>query len=122
MRLPSVANTTDVNDLASVISPGAPPGRPGWTGSARATPIPLPTLMENIKKILTLIKEEVHEADRKAEHACIQSKYSIQDYWMCVEFKFQRLHDRIAKEHGLPRLEEMSYRRKLNEFRKSLKE
>jgi len=121
MRLPSVANTTDVNDLASVISPGAPPDGPDGR-AVLATPIPLPTLMENIKKILTLIKEEVHEADRKAEHACIQSKYSIQDYWMCVEFKFQRLHDRIAKEHGLPRLEEMSYRRKLNEFRKSLKE
>jgi len=78
--------------------------------------------MEKIKKILLMIEEEVREADEKAERACRQSKYSIQDYWMCVEFKFQRLHDRIAREHGLPRLEEMPYRRKLNEFRKSLKE
>ena len=78
--------------------------------------------MEKIKKILSLIADEVREADRKAEEACLRSKYSVQDYWMCVEFKFQRLHDRIARDHGFPRLEEMSYRRKLNEFRKSLKE
>lgn len=76
--------------------------------------------MEDIKKILALIESEVREADEKAEKACKQSKYSIQDYWMCVEFKFQRLYDKIAKEHGLPRLEAMSYREKLNEFRKSL--
>ena len=76
--------------------------------------------MQPVKKILTLIAEEAREADRKAERACSQSKYSIQDYWMCVEFKFQRLHDKIAREYSLPPLEEQPYRKRLNEFRKSL--
>ena len=82
----------------------------------------MPNTQDPVQKILFLIAEEAREADRKAERACSQSKYSIQDYWMCVEFKFQRLHDQIAREYGVPLLEEMPYRKKLNEFRKSLKD
>ena len=67
-----------------------------------------------------MIEEEVRSADQKAEQACRQSKYSIQDYWMCVEFKFQRLHDQIAKEYGFNKLDVMPYRSKLNNFRRSL--
>jgi uncharacterized protein YydD (DUF2326 family) len=73
-----------------------------------------------IKQILDLIENEIVEADKKAERACQQSKYSIQDYWMCVEFKFQRLYDCIAKKYQFPKMREMPYRRKLNDFRKSL--
>ena len=41
MCLPSVANTTDVNDLASVILPGAPPDGPD--GRAVLEPPPSPS-------------------------------------------------------------------------------
>ena len=72
------------------------------------------------KWILDLLKEEIRKADVNAEKATRQSKYSIQDYWMCLEFKLQRIHDQIAKEGGFDRVPEMPYRKKLNEFRKSL--
>jgi hypothetical protein len=74
----------------------------------------------SIKWILDLLKEEIRKADVNAEKATRQSKYSIQDYWMCLEFKLQRIHDQIAKEGGFDRVPEMPYRKKLNEFRKSL--
>ena len=72
------------------------------------------------KRVLDLLKEEIRAADANAEKATRQSKYSIQDYWMCLEFKLQRIHDQIAKECGFERVPEMPYRKKLNEFRKSL--
>ena len=77
-------------------------------------------MSEEVEKILDHIKQEIKEADRKAEEACKKSKYSIQDYWMCVEFKFQGLHDLVAKEFGYPKAEIMPYRKKLNDFRKTL--
>jgi hypothetical protein len=76
-----------------------------------------------VLRILARIEEEASACDAKAEQACIKSKYSIQDYWMCVEFKFQQLHDDLAREHGLPRrCRTFAFRKRLNEFRKSTKE
>ena len=79
-------------------------------------------LSSEVSKILDLLKDEIRQADEKAETACKQSKYSIQDYWMCLEFKLQRIHDQIAKEHGYERVPDMPFRIKLNQFRRSLME
>ena len=49
MRLPSVANTTDVNDLASVISPGAPPDGPDGRAVLEPPPSPSQPYSKNIK-------------------------------------------------------------------------
>ena len=70
---------------------------------------------------LATMREEAINADAMALLACERSKYSVQDYWMCVEFVLQRLHDRIAREHGLSaRCPIGPFRAKLNEFRKSV--
>ena len=89
-----------------------PPSGSRWTGRAGATPIPLPKLMEKIKKILSLIADEVRDAERKAEEAYSRSDSDFV-LFMLYGVKFQRLHDEIAREHGLPRLED--------EFRRWLK-
>ena len=89
-------------------------------GEMEVEPLSDDGLSDPVKDILELLKDEIREVDGKAEMACKQSKYSIQDYWMCLEFKLQRIHDQIAKKYNFDRLEEMPFREKLNEFRKSL--
>ena len=54
-----------------------------------------------IEQILSTIRDEAYQADLRAAEACKRSKYSIQDYHICVEFYLQKLHDRLAKEAGL---------------------
>lgn len=74
----------------------------------------------DITKILSIIRSEAEDCDKKAEEACKKSKYSIQDYWMCVEYRLQRLHDRIAKESGQDiRCPHYPFRVRLAEFRKA---
>ncbi len=55
-----------------------------------------------IEKVLEIIRDEALLADNRAADACSRSKYSIQDYFMCIEFYLQNLHDRLARESGLP--------------------
>ena len=74
-----------------------------------------------VGRILDRIEEEAAACDAKAEQACVRSKYSVQDYWMCVEFKFQRLHDELASELGLTRrCRTFAFWKRLNEFRRSV--
>jgi hypothetical protein len=76
---------------------------------------------EILQKILEIIEDEAREADIKAAEACKRSKYSAQDYWMCIEFKMQRLHDKIAKEFGInKRCPHFPFRKKLLAFKKYL--
>lgn len=55
----------------------------------------------SLDEILAIIRDEALLADNRAADACSRSKYSIQDYFMCIEFYLQNLHDRIAREAGL---------------------
>ena len=72
------------------------------------------------QEVFDLVVEEAREADERALLACQRSKYSIQDYWMCVEMRMANLANRIARKHYLPvRCPIFSYRMALNEFRKS---
>lgn len=74
-----------------------------------------------IADILDIIQDEAREADRRAEHACSRSKYSVQDYHMCTEFYLSDLHDRIAREAGLQRrCPVFPFRTKLAKFRSSI--
>ena len=74
-----------------------------------------------IREILAIIADEARMADERAENACKRSKYSVQDYHMCVEFALARLHDRIAQDAGLDvRCEIFPFRVKLSSFRKGL--
>jgi len=74
-----------------------------------------------IDKILDRIEAHALKAGAKAREACIKSKYSIQDYWMCIEFSFSRLHDDIARENGLSRRCKQSvFRKAVAEFRRSI--
>lgn len=76
----------------------------------------------DIEEILDEIQSAALEAGRKAEEACVKSKYSVQDYWMCLEFWTQRLHDRIAKRHGLRRrCQQSEFRKALLAFKRSRK-
>jgi len=76
-----------------------------------------------IRSILDRIEEEARLCDTKAERACARSKYSIQDYWVCLEFQMQRLHDTIARDLGLSRrCPHFSFRKRLAEFKQSLRE
>ena len=79
-------------------------------------------MSSEVFKILVSLKDDRSQADEEAEAACKQSRYSIQDDWMCLEFKLQRIHDQIAKEHGYERVPDMPFRIKLNQFRRSLME
>ena len=73
------------------------------------------------REILAIIADEAKLADERAENACKRSKYSVQDYHMCVEFTLQQLHDRIATEAGIEvRCEIFPFRRKLSSFRREL--
>ena len=54
-----------------------------------------------IEKVLETIRDEALLADTRAADACSRSKYSIQDYFICIEFYLQNLHDRLAREAGL---------------------
>ena len=72
-----------------------------------------------INTILDMIQEHAKRADERAAAACMKSKYSIQDYHMCTQFAMQRLHDDIARQHGLERrCPVFPFRRRLNEFRR----
>jgi hypothetical protein len=55
-----------------------------------------------VAEVLAIISDEAMKADKKAEEACIKSKYSVQDYWMCLQFNLSSLHDRIARAAKLP--------------------
>jgi hypothetical protein len=77
--------------------------------------------MEVVEDVLQMIANEAQDADQKAAHACMKSKYSTQDYYLCLEFYLARLHDRIAKEYGIQkRCEIFPFRKKLNNFRRGL--
>lgn len=56
-----------------------------------------------LDQILDIIQDEARQADDRASEACMRSKYSIQDYHICIEFYLQNLHDRLARESGLSR-------------------
>lgn len=56
-----------------------------------------------LNQILDTIQDEARQADERAAEACARSKYSMQDYHICVEFYLQKLHDRLAREAGLER-------------------
>lgn len=74
-----------------------------------------------IREVLAIIADEARLADERAENACKRSKYSVQDYHMCVEFSLQQLHDRIARESGLDvRCEIFPFRARLSAFRRDL--
>lgn len=78
-------------------------------------------MSEGINRVLETLKDAALEADAKAADACMRSKYSIQDYWMCLEFWTQRLHDRIAKEHGLDaRCPHGPFRQQLHGFKRAV--
>lgn len=73
----------------------------------------------DIDELLDIIQRHAEDADRRAEDACKRSKYSIQDYFMCVEFKMQQLHDDIARRAGSSRrCPTFPFRARLNEFRR----
>lgn len=55
----------------------------------------------SIEEILKIIRDEALRADNRAAEACARSKYSMQDYHICIEFYLQNLHDRLAREAGL---------------------
>lgn len=75
----------------------------------------------NIDHTLDIIEDEARQADEKAAEACQKSKYSTSDYWICLEFALQRLHDRIAAEAGSSRrCPHFPYRLRLAEFRRSV--
>jgi len=78
--------------------------------------------MENlILDILNEIEAEALEADQKAMEAYRKSKYSIQDYWLCIEFKMQTLYTRIAKKNNLEvRCKKGEFQEKVSEFRRGL--
>ena len=74
-----------------------------------------------ISSILTELRQAARHADRKAALACAKSKYSVQDFWMCMEFWTQRLHDRIAKKVGLKLIcPHYPFRQQLTRFKKGL--
>ena len=54
-----------------------------------------------VDDILAMIRDEAMMADRRAEEACMRSKYSVQDYWICIEMRMASLHDRIARAAGV---------------------
>ena len=71
--------------------------------------------------VLDIIESHALEAGAKAEECCSRSKYSIQDYWMCIEFSFARLHDSIAREAGISRrCKHSSFRQAVASFRSAV--
>jgi hypothetical protein len=79
--------------------------------------------MSQIEEILTTICDEAKQADERAAEACKRSKYSMQDYHICVEFYLQNLHDRLARESGLSlRCPIYPMRQKIADLRRSLSE
>lgn len=81
---------------------------------------PCPFCGDVVKEVFDLIVEAAREADERAQMACQRSKYSVQDYWMCVEMRMSALADKLARKHYLPiRCPIFSFRMALNEFRKS---
>lgn len=76
----------------------------------------------NIDGVLVILRDAALEADEMAMEACMRSKYSVQDYWMCMEFWTQRLHDRIAKESGInEKCPHGPFRSRLSEFKASIR-
>lgn len=49
---------------------------------------------------LEYLQVAAYDAGEKAGEAFSKSKYSTADYWLCVEFKLQRIHDDFAKSIG----------------------
>jgi hypothetical protein len=78
-------------------------------------------MIMTLNAILDIIESYALEAGAKAEECCVRSKYSIQDYWMCIEFSFARLHDSIAREAGLSRkCKHSSFRQAVATFRRTV--
>lgn len=74
-----------------------------------------------LEQILSIIRDEALQADNRAAEACARSKYSIQDYHICIEFYLQNLHDRLAREAGLPiRCPNYPMRARIAELRKTV--
>ena len=81
---------------------------------------PCPFCGDVAQEVFDLIVEAAREADERAQLACQRSKYSVQDYWMCVEMRMATLADKVARRHYLPeRCPVFPFRMALNEFRKS---
>lgn len=75
-----------------------------------------------LNKLLDKIQDKAQEADNNAKNACLRSKYSIQDYYMCLEFWTQRLHDELAREYNLKRrCPIFPFRSKLSDFKSELR-
>ena len=81
---------------------------------------PCPFCGDIAQEIFDQVVEAAREADERARLACQRSKYSVQDYWMCIEMRMSALADRIARKHYLSmRCPKFSFRMALNEFRKN---
>ena len=71
--------------------------------------------------IFLIICTMARDADKKAEDACAYSRYSIQDYWMCIEFQLQQLADVIAIKYNLDkRCPKYDFRKRLTEFKNDI--
>ena len=76
----------------------------------------------DVRDVIRLICREAKEADDKAMAACARSKYSVQDYWLCIEFRMQQLADRIARKAGLAmRCPKYPFRQRVDRLRKEEK-
>lgn len=47
------------------------------------------------------LEEETLEAGRKGGEAFTRAKHAIAEYWLCIEFKYQYLHDLYCRHFGL---------------------
>jgi hypothetical protein len=74
-----------------------------------------------LPEILEIVRAEARRADNNACAAMIRSKYSIQDYHLCMEQYLARLHDRLAIAGGLPdRCPHYAYRQAVLRFRRAI--
>lgn len=81
---------------------------------------PYCAMTESIEKAMNLILSNIQGYDNKGHDACIRSKYAIQDYWLCLEFKFQQLYDDLAKIFGIDKkCPIFPFRNRVNDFRKN---
>lgn len=75
----------------------------------------------DLDDFLDSLQYDILFADARAKEACKRSKYSVQDFYMCLEFHLSRVFNRMAKNHGSSRRAEIGkFRNKLNEFKKKI--
>ena len=71
--------------------------------------------------VLDIVEQHARDCDGKAMNACASSRHSIAEYWICIEFKMQQLHDDLARRFGSPRrCPHFEFRQKLAQFKGSL--